>query len=361
MASNSFGSVFRITTWGESHGPAIGCVIDGCPSGIEISPQEIEQALARRASGRNQFVSERTESDTVEIVSGVFEGKTTGCPVSIIIKNTDADSSKYEPIKDLYRPGHANFTYLHKYGIFDYRGGGRSSARETVVRVAAGAIADKILQKEGIQVVAFLRSVGPIECITSGDEGLEEKVSRSLLFCPDSAIEAKMMQEILQAKADGDSLGGVVECVAFNVPIGLGDPVYDKIQARLAYGMMSLPAAKGFEIGHGFSASRLKGSEHNDGYYLQDDKTRLLSNHSGGVLAGITTGEPLYFRVAFKPTSSIKKEQKTVDLEGQERAFSLPEGSRHDPCVAVRAVPVVEAMCRLVLVDAFLSNNKSFN
>lgn len=354
MASNSFGNKFRITTWGESHGPCIGCVIDGCPSGIELSADYINQALKRRAPGQSAFVSERKEQDTVEIVSGLFEGKTTGSPLSLIIKNCDADPSTYEAMKDLYRPGHANYTYLKKYGIFDHRGGGRASARETAARVAAGAVAEKILEKESIKVIAFLHAVGSCKASVDYSVELEDKVMKSPIFCPDVDIEAKMVQEIAKVKGEGDSIGGVVECVALNVPIGLGEPIYDKMQARLAYAMMGLPAAKGFEIGEGFFASTMKGSEHNDTFTLNDANLEFASNHAGGVLAGITTGAPLYFRVAFKPSSSIKKEQATLNTKGEEVSFSLPVGSRHDPCVAIRAVPVVKAMCQLVLVDFYL-------
>ncbi len=302
---NSFGQIFRITTWGESHGKAIGVVIDGCPAGLEISEEEINGELEKRAPGRQEHTSPRKESDHAEILSGIFEGKTTGTPISIIIPNRDADSSAYEPIKHLVRPGHANATYVKKYGIFDYRGGGRASARETACRVAAGAIAKKLLEQVGIRVEAVLIERGEIE--------------------------------------EGDSVGGVIEGRALGVPAGLGEPVYQKMEAMLAQAMLSIPASKGFEIGEGFGAAKMRGSEHN-------------ACPTGGTLGGITDGESLLFRVAFKPTSSIAKPQKTTTLSGEEATLTLPKGSRHDPCVAIRAVAVVESMCALVLADAILMN-----
>lgn len=302
---NSFGQIFRITTWGESHGKAIGVVIDGCPAGLAISEDEINQELARRAPGRHPHTSPRKEPDQAEILSGVFEGKTTGTPISILIPNCDVDSNKYEPIKHLVRPGHANLTYLKKYGIFDYRGGGRASARETACRVAAGAVAKKLLSQQGMSIEAILIEKGEIE--------------------------------------EGDSAGGVVEGRVNGVPVGLGEPIYQKMEAVLAQAMLSLPASKGFEIGEGFKAARMRGSDHNQ-------------CQTGGTLGGITDGHPLIFRVAFKPTSSIAKPQETTTLTGERAMLTLPKGSRHDPCVAIRAIPIVESMCALVLVDALLMN-----
>ncbi|MEZ5314958.1 MAG: chorismate synthase [Chlamydiales bacterium] len=302
---NSFGQIFRITTWGESHGKAIGVVIDGCPAGLEISEEEINQELAKRAPGKQPNTSQRQESDLIQLLSGVFEGKTTGTPISILIPNQDIDVSKYEPIKDLVRPGHANLTYLKKYGIFDYRGGGRASARETACRVAAGAIAEKLLSQEGIYVKASLVERGE----------LKEK----------------------------DSAGGIVEGRVEGVPAGLGEPVYLKMEALLAQAMLSLPASKGFEIGEGFKAAGMCGSDHN-------------RCPTGGTLGGITDGEPIVFRVAFKPTSSIGKAQETKTLKGEKATLILPEGSRHDPCLAIRAVRVVQSMAALVVVDTFLMN-----
>lgn len=356
MASNSFGNIFRITTWGESHGKAVGVVIDGCPAGVEINEDDVNVALARRAPGNSAYTSPRKEPDKAEIYSGVFEGKTTGSPISIIIMNKDADSSKYEPIKNLLRPGHANYTYTEKYGCFDYRGGGRASARETACRVAAGAVASKILQQHNIQVISYLKSISDIEAplSTINIESLKGDVQNSPIFCPDSVAEKTMMNAIESAKNAGDSLGGVIEFIVLNLPVGLGDPIYEKLEANIAKAMMSLPATKGIELGEGFRATRMKGSEHNDEFSAGE--TITTTNHAGGTLAGISTGMPLVGRVAFKPTSSIMKPQNTIDAEGVAQKFVLPEGSKHDPCVAIRAVPIVEAMCAIVVIDALLMN-----
>lgn len=351
MASNSFGTLFRITTWGESHGKGIGVVIDGCPAGLPITEEEINQELSRRAGGKSPYTTSRKEKDCAEIFSGVFEGKTTGAPLSIIIFNHDADSSKYEPIKDLMRPGHANFTYLEKYGIFDYRGGGRSSARETACRVAAGAIAKKLLAHFNITLVAYIHSIGPVTIESIDLKALE----KSPLFCPDEKREKEMIEVLEQAKKEKDSLGGVIACTVENLPVGLGDPVYEKLEANLAKGMLTIPATKGFEIGEGFRAARLKGSKHNDGF-TTDPSGKIIpaSNHAGGTLGGIATGLPLTFRIPFKPTSSIGKPGQTVDTSGKSQTYKLPPGSRHDPCVAIRAVPIVEAMTALTLADSLL-------
>lgn len=359
MASNGLGTLFKITTWGESHGRAIGVVIDGCPAGLSISDEEINAELRLRQPGRTAYVSPRGEKDEAAIYSGVFEGKTTGAPISIIIFNRDADSSKYEPIKDLLRPGHANFTYLEKYGIFDYRGGGRSSARETACRVAAGAVAKKLLAHFGIEVVAYIKEIGGIAAdeLTLAPSEMRRATLESPVFCPDPKAAEKMMAAIEGVKEEGDSLGGIIETVAYSVPIGLGDPVYEKLESNLARAMLSLPATKGFEMGSGFAAARMKGSEHNDAFIL-DAKGNVTTetNDAGGTLGGISTGLPLIARVAFKPTSSIKKVQKTVSVNKEVEEFKLPEGSRHDPCVTIRAVPIVEAMTALVLADALLMN-----
>ena len=360
MASNSFGQVFRITTFGESHGPAIGVVIDGCPAGLSLEKEEIDRELALRQPGNSPYTSPRKEKDEVEILSGLFQGKTTGAPIALLIRNQDADPSKYEPIKNLLRPGHANFTYLQKYGIFDYRGGGRSSARETAARVAAGAVAKKLLAHYGIELCAFAAEIGGVpmaDLDLSNPVKLRKKVLSSPLFCPDPKATQKMREKIEEAKRDGDSLGGILQCITSSLPSGLGDPVYGKLEALLAFAMLSLPATKGFEIGSGFAAARMKGSEHNDAFELgPDGKITTATNFAGGTLGGISTGLPLHFRVAFKPTSSILKPQKTVSLKGEKKAFRLPKGSRHDPCVAIRAVPIVEAMAALVLADALLLN-----
>lgn len=363
MGSNTFGQLFRITTWGESHGKGIGVVIDGCPANLPISDDDINRELEKRQPGKTPYTSPREEKDEAVIYSGVFEGKTTGAPLSIIIHNKDADSSKYEPIKNLMRPGHANFTYLEKYGIFDYRGGGRSSARETACRVAAGAVAKKILAHFEINMTAFIREIGGIsmeEPDLTDLQTLREKTYASPIFCPDQPAAAEMMKAILGAKEAKDSLGGIIECAATNLPVGLGDPVYEKLEANLAKAMLSIPATKGFELGSGFAATRMKGSEHNDAFTTDEaGNIKTETNFAGGTLGGISTGMPLLFRVAFKPTSSIEKKQKTVDVEGKKQDFELPKGSRHDPCVTIRAVPIVEAMTALILTDALLINRAS--
>lgn len=358
MSSNSFGSLFRITTWGESHGQGIGVVIDGCPAGLAISEDDINAALALRRPGKSKYTSSRKEPDIAEIYSGIFEGTTTGTPLSIIIHNRDADSSKYEPIKDLMRPGHANYTYLKKYGQFDYRGGGRASARETACRVAAGAVARKLLLASDIEVAAFLGQVGNLRASVNIEDAdittLRKSTNNDPVFCPDIAASKKMREAIKQATKEGDSLGGVVEFLTSDLPAGLGDPVYEKLEAKLANAMLSIPASKGFEIGEGFSAATMIGSDHNDAF--QEGKPVTSTNHAGGMLGGISTGLPVFGRVAFKPTSSIRKPQDTVDAMGKAATFQLPKGSRHDPCVAIRAVPVVEAMLSIVLADCLLMN-----
>jgi chorismate synthase len=363
MANNASGTLFRITTWGESHGKAIGVVIDGCPAGLPLTDAEINAELKLRQGGRTPYVTPRGEKDEAQIYSGVFEGKTTGAPISIIIFNQDADSSKYEPIKDLLRPGHANFTYLEKYGIFDYRGGGRSSARETACRVAAGAVAKKLLAHFGIQVVAYIKEIGGIAAPTPtapSADALQSATRESPVFCPDKSATKMMIEALEKAKEEGDSLGGIIEITTFNLPIGLGDPVYEKLEANLAKAMLSIPATKGFEIGSGFAAARMKGSEHNDAFILDaKGKVSTATNFAGGILGGISTGLPLTARVAFKPTSSIQKPQKTLSLTKEEKIFKLPEGSRHDPCVTIRAVPIAEAMAALVLADALLMHRNS--
>lgn len=358
MASNSFGKMFRITSWGESHGKAVGVVIDGCPAGIEITEDEINQQLEKRAPGKSLHTSPRAEKDQAEIYSGVFEGKTTGAPISIIIPNVNADLSKYEPIKHLLRPGHANYTYIEKYGVFDHRGGGRASARETACRVAAGAVAKKLLKQYDIEPLAYIKEIaGVMATIDYIDLMNHSKtINESPLFCPDPIATKQMIQKIEEARSNLDSVGGIVELFVENIATGLGDPVYEKLEAALASAFMSIPASKGCEIGAGFEAARMNGSTHNDSFAIRDGQVRTSTNHGGGTLGGISTGMPLVARVAFKPTSSIMQVQQTVDLDGQSAKLELPEGSRHDPCVAIRAVPVVEAMAALVIADALLYN-----
>ncbi len=361
MASNRFGTLFTYTTWGESHGKAIGVVIDGCPAGIEISSEEINSALALRAPGRSPYTSPRKEGDQAEIFSGVYEGQTTGVPISILIWNHDADSSKYTPIQNLLRPGHANYTYLEKYGIFDPKGGGRASARETAGRVAAGAIARKLLQSQGIEVLAYLQSVGAAKVVSHLEKIFtREQVLESSLFCPEEAVTLAMQIEIAAVQQAGDSIGGVVAFQATGLPVGLGDPVYEKLESKLAQAMLTIPASKAFEIGSGFESAGMLGSKHNDSFVVTEQRgIATRTNYAGGTLGGISSGMPLIGRVAFKPTSSIKLEQQTVSKAGEPAVFRLPEGSRHDPCVAIRAVPVVEAMTLLVLADALLMHRSS--
>lgn len=359
MSSNSFGKLFRITTFGESHGKGIGVVIDGCPSLIAISKEEIEADLMRRRPGFSLYTSPRKEVDTVEILSGIYEGKTTGAPIALWIANQDVQSSPYKPLENLYRPSHANFTYLHKYGIFDPRGGSRASARETVARVAAGVIAKKLLLLSDIQVIAYLQQVGPIECLEEPEfASLKMAVDQSTLFCPDPMKEKQIQRYLSEILEEGDSIGGIVKLVA-KVPLGLGDPLYEKLEARLALAMLSIPASKGFEIGEGFSSVFMKGSQHNDPYGVDETgNVRPQTNHAGGVLAGISTGELVTCRTVFKPTSTIRKAQQSVLIqEKREHTFDLPEKHRHDPCVAIRAVPVVEAMGALCLADACLQSS----
>ena len=330
-------------------------VIDGCPAGVALEEADIQVALERRAPGRTPWTSPRKETDQVELLSGVFQGKATGAPITLLIRNHDADSSKYAAFKGLLRPGHANATYLAKYGVCDERGGGRASARETACRVAAGAIAGKILSDYKIKPLAFLAEAGGLlGKFDLSDEDLKHLRDESPLFCPDSKASEAICQRIAEVKEQGDSVGGVVGFVVPVMPVGLGEPVYDRLEARLAQAMLSIPAAKGFEIGSGFEGSRMLGSEHNDLFSSIDGKVVTTTNHAGGVLGGISNGMPLTGSVAFKPTSSIQKPQSTVDTEGRPQTLQLPEGSRHDPCVAIRAVPVVEAMLNLVLVDFLL-------
>lgn len=357
MASNSFGHLFRITTWGESHGPAIGVVIDGCPPGLPLNELDIQKELARRAPGHIPFTSPRKEKDKVQILSGVFEGITTAAPISLIIYNTDAKPSAYDPIKDILRPGHANFTYLNKYRVFDHRGGGRASARETACRVAAGAIAKKILATHSIEILAYIYQVGNItlEETPTDPTLLRKEIEKSPLFCPSEKTTSSIFSLLEKQKEALDSIGGIIACQAFGLPIGLGDPVYEKLQSNLAKGILSIPATKGIEFGEGFASATMQGSDYND-LFTQDmqGNISMQTNHSGGLLGGITTGMPLSFKVAFKPTSSILQEQKSITKEGKKTKLTLPPGARHDPCVAIRAVPVVEAMTALTLVDALL-------
>lgn len=356
MASNSFGQYFKITTWGESHGPAMGVVIDGCPAGIPITEDEIGLALKKRAPGRHEWVSQRKESDQPIILSGVFEGCTTGTPVSILIQNQDSQSEVYLTNKNKLRPGHANYVYQEKYGNFDYRGGGRASARETVCRVAASVFAKKILSQVGIANFAYLVQVGSRRASVEdeGSESFQKKIQQSRLFCPDEQVEQLMQNELNELIEAGDSIGGKVRFYCSNVPPGLGDPIYEKLSANLAKALFSLPAVKAFELGEGVNCVNMKGSMHNDAFFKNGDKVQTQTNHAGGILAGISNGMPIIGEVSFKPASSIRIPQLSLDLNGEACIYETLKGSRHDPCVAIRAVPVVEAMCDLVLADAYL-------
>ncbi len=346
MASNSFGDIFRFTTFGESHGPAIGVVVDGVPPGISLSEADIQVDLDRRRPGQSHITTQRQEADTAEILSGVHEGKTTGAPVAILIRNEDQRSKDYSDIKEVFRPGHADFTYFAKYGIRDYKGGGRSSGRETACRVAAGAIAKKILSRQNISVTAYTLAVAGITAKRIDLSVIEKNLVRA----PDLEAAELMTQKIEEARKDGDSLGGVIEVVAKGCPPGLGDPIYDKLSAKLAYGLMSIGTVKGIEIGSGFDITRLRGSEANDPFEVERGKVHTKTNHCGGILGGISTGEDIVVRVAIKPASSIAKFQETLDQNNQKVQVRVK--GRHDPCICPRAVPVVEAMMACTLVDA---------
>ena len=352
MSSNTFGQLFRITTFGESHGAAIGVVIDGCPSGIEIDLEQIQHELNRRKPGQSNITSARKESDEFEILSGIFEGKTLGTPIGILIRNEDQKSKDYNYLKDTYRPSHADYTYEQKYGIRDYRGGGRSSARETVARVAAGAIAKQILASKGIVINAFVNQVGNIKLEKHYSELNFQNIEKNIVRCPDETTAQQMIQTIEEVKKQGDTLGGTIQCVIQNTPVGLGEPVFDKLHAVLAHAMLSINAAHGFEYGSGFAGASKKGSENNDEWENVDGKIRTKTNHAGGILGGISTGEDIYFNVAFKPIATILKQQQSINSKGEE--ITLQNEGRHDPCVLPRAVPIVEAMAALVLVDFLL-------
>jgi chorismate synthase len=347
---SSFGRIFKLTTWGESHGPALGVVIEGCPAGIPLGVEDIQFQLDRRRVGQSKVTTPRNEADRVQVLSGVFEGMTTGAPISLITFNRDVDSSKYEPLRDVFRPGHADYTYWAKYGVRDHRGGGRSSARETWGRVAAGAIARKILEAAGCEVYGFVRELGGIEMESFDRDAIEKNIVR----CPDPAAAEKMIEAILAAKEDGDSLGGIVEVRAVGAPVGLGEPTFDKLDALIGQAMLSIPAVKGVEIGEGFDVVRSRGSQANDWFFAEDGRVRTRTNRAGGTLGGISTGEEIVVRIAVKPTSSVSKPQETVTTSLEPRTIVV-EG-RHDPSVCPRAVPVAEAMLAILLADLSLMN-----
>ena len=347
---NTFGKMFRITTWGESHGDAVGVVVDGCPPLIEIDIADIQKELARRRPGQSRITTQRRESDEAQILSGVFEGKTLGTPISIGVWNADQRSKDYEHMRTKFRPSHADYTYQVKYGIRNWKGGGRASARETIGRVAAGAIAKKILAQEfGVEIVGYVKQVSDMVADVDPETVAMADVESTIVRCPDPDIAERMIERIDEARKAGDTLGGVVEAVARNVPPGLGEPVFDKLEADLGRGVLSLPACKGFEVGSGFGGITMTGSTHNDPFYNEAGRIRTRTNYSGGIQGGISNGENIVIRAAFKPVATIMMPQETVDEDGN--PTELSGRGRHDPCVLPRAVPMVEAMMALVLVD----------
>ncbi len=354
---NTFGRLFRLTTFGESHGPAIGGVIDGCPAGFEIDFEQVQNFVNLRRPGTSSLYSQRQEKDQVEFLSGFIGNKTTGTPIAFLIRNTDARSKDYDALKNLYRPSHGDFTYEQKYGLRDWRGSGRYSARETAVRTVAGAIAMQILKSFYIQVFAYVSQIGDIKLDKSPTLLDFSQIYTNEVRCPDQQVARQMAGLIEQVKKSGDTIGGVITGVVKNVPTGLGEPIYDKISARLAYAMFSIPAVKGFDIGSGFDAAKMRGSQHND-LFTKDNKGRIITktNYSGGIQAGITNGMDIIFRVAFKPVSTIFREQTTVDKSGQPVKY-IPQG-RHDPCPVPRAVPVVQAMAAMTVLDFLLLRQK---
>ena len=355
--SNTFGQLFRVTTFGESHGGGIGVVIDGCPPRIEITEAQIQQELDRRRPGQSKLTTQRKEEDRCEILSGVFEGKTLGTPIAIVVRNKDARPEDYSDIARKFRPSHADYTYQAKYGIRNWQGGGRASARETVGRVAAAAIAKRILSNfyADFDIVGYVTQIHGITAKIDRSILTMKDVEKNVVRCPDTAAAKRMISLIEQIRDEGDSIGGVVECVARGIASGLGEPVFDKLEADLAKAMLSIPAAKAFEIGSGFAATRMRGSEHNDAFEVRGGKIRTKTNHSGGVQGGISNGEDIYFRVAFKPPATIALQQETVTSSKQRT--DLTARGRHDPCVLPRAVPIVEAMAALVLCDHALRQN----
>ena len=349
MAGNSFGNIFKLTTFGESHGEAIGGIIDGCPAGLKLDFEAIEAEMNRRKPGQSAIVTQRKEPDAVRFLSGIFEGTTTGTPIGFVIENTNQKSKDYSHIKDSYRPSHADFTYDKKYGIRDYRGGGRSSARETASRVAAGAIAKQLLKN--IKITAYVSGVGELKLQKNYSELDFSEIEKNPVRCADKDMAAQMETYIKQIKKQGDTVGGLITCVIQKVPVGLGEPVFDKLHAQLGKAMLSINAVKGFEFGSGFAGTEMKGSDHND-LFNEDGSTK--TNHSGGVQGGISNGEDIYFNIAFKPVATIMKLQETIDSGGNK--VKMQGKGRHDPCVVPRAVPIVDAMAALVIADCYLRN-----
>lgn len=350
MAGSTFGETFRISTWGESHGAALGVVIDGVPAGLTLDLAHIQQFMDRRKPGQSKFTTARNEADAIEILSGVFEGKTTGTPISMMVRNADQHSKDYSDIAEVFRPGHADYTFWEKYGIRDYRGGGRSSGRETIGRVAAGAIAVQILEALGITICAYTKSIGPVTI----EQFDAQEICKNPLAMPDANAAEKAQEYLENCIHKQDSSGGVIECRVQGMPVGIGEPVFDKLDATLAKAMLSIGAVKGFEIGDGFLAATATGSTNNDAFVIQDEQVKKQTNHSGGVLGGMSDGDEIVFRVAVKPTPSISQAQQTVDLHGKERQIEIH--GRHDPVIVPRAVVVVESMAAITLVDALFAN-----
>ncbi len=347
---NTFGHLFRITTWGESHGGGVGVVIDGCPPRLALTEADIQPDLDRRRPGQSKIVTPRKEADRVQILSGTFEGQTLGTPISMWVKNEDARSEAYSEMAEKFRPSHADYTYQAKYGIRNWQGGGRTSARETIGRVAAGAVAKKLLRERfGVEVLAYVSQVKDLRAMIDPNTVTAEQIEANIVRCPDDALAERMIELIEKVRSEGDSVGGIVEGVARGVPPGWGEPVFDRLEADLAKAMLSLPATKGFEIGSGFEGVMLTGTQHNDSFRMVDGKVRTTSNRSGGVQGGISNGETIFFRTAFKPTATVMVEQETVSTQFENT--TLKGRGRHDPCVLPRAVPMVEAMTALVLID----------
>lgn len=352
MSANTFGELFRLTTFGESHGEAIGGIIDGCPPGLQLDFDRIQNELNRRRPGQSSLASPRDEADEVNFLSGIFEGKTTGTPMAFMILNKDQRSEDYGGLENAFRPSHADYTYLAKYGIHDYRGGGRSSARETASHVVAGAIARQFLEKFNVSFTAFVSQIGTEKLAAMPTKFSQAEIEQSLVRCPVPEVSARMQSLIESVKAEGDTLGGVISCFIDGLPVGLGAPVFDKFHADLAKAMLSINAVKAFEYGSGFAGAEMRGSEHNDVFFYEGDRLRTTTNYSGGVQGGITNGEQVYFRTAFKPVATIMQKQQTVNKSGE--AIMLEAKGRHDVCVVPRAVPIVEAMAALVTIDHFL-------
>ncbi|MCH5332632.1 MAG: chorismate synthase [Agathobacter sp.] len=351
-AGSTYGNIFKITTWGESHGRGVGVVVDGCPAGLPLCETDIQAYLDRRKPGQSNFTTQRSEDDAVEILSGIFEGKTTGTPISLMVHNKDQHSADYSQIASCYRPGHADFCFDAKYGFRDYRGGGRSSGRETVGRVAAGAIAAKLLKELGIRFLTYTKSIGPVSVDMSRFD--EAEITKNALYMPDAAAAAEASEYLKKCMQETNSAGGICECVITGLPAGLGDPVFEKIDSNLARAILSIGAVKGFEIGDGFAVSASTGLTNNDAFCMKDGSMSKRTNHSGGTLGGMTDGAPLIFRAAFKPTPSIASTQQTVNRDGEEISINIK--GRHDPVIVPRAVVVVESMAAVTILDALLAN-----